>query len=67
MAVRWPDGATSYFAYSKQYWNDFSSGRLPVFVKGVRFEYIENNGSREWKELHQRAAKSAVFSRERIL
>jgi L-alanine-DL-glutamate epimerase-like enolase superfamily enzyme len=67
MAVRWPDGATSYFAYSKQYWNDFSSGRLPVFVKGVRFEYIENNGSREWKELQQRAAKSAVFSRERIL
>ncbi len=67
MAVCWPDGSTHYFAYSRQYWNDFSRGRLPVFTKGVRFEYVENDGSREWKELQQRATKGAVFSRERIL
>jgi galactonate dehydratase len=67
MAVRWPDGTAHYFAYSKQYWSDFSSGRLPIFMKGVRFEYIKNDGSREWKELHNRAAKGAVFSARRIL
>ncbi len=32
--------ATHYFAYNKQYWDDSSSGQLPVFEKGVRFEYI---------------------------
>ncbi len=67
MAVRWPTGAVHYFAYSKQYWSEFSSGRLPIFERGVRFEYIENNGSREWKDLQQRAQKGAVFSKERIL
>jgi galactonate dehydratase len=67
MAVRWPTGATNYYAYRTQYWNDFASGRLPVFAKGVRFEYVENNGSREWKELHERAKKGGVFSKERIL
>jgi L-alanine-DL-glutamate epimerase-like enolase superfamily enzyme len=67
MAVRWPTGATNYYAYRAQYWNDFASGRLPVFAKGVRFEYVENNGGREWKELHERAKKGGVFSKERIL
>ena len=55
------------FAYSKQYWSDFSSGRLPIPIEGVRFECIKNDGSREWKELHDRAAKGAVFSARRIL
>jgi hypothetical protein len=67
IAVRWPDGAAHYFAYSRQYWSDFSSGRLPVFSKGVRFEYVKNDGSREWKELQQRAMKGTVFSAGRIL
>jgi len=48
-------------------WEDFRSGRLPIFVKGVRFEAIENNGSREWKELQDRARKGNVFSKQRIL
>jgi galactonate dehydratase len=67
MAVRWPSGATNYYAYSRQYWDDFQSGRLPIFTKGVRFEHIENDGSREWKELHEKAKKGGIFSRERIL
>lgn len=67
MAVRWPSGATNYYAYSSQYWKDFSSGRLPIFAKGVCFEYIADNGSREWKELHERAKQGSVFSKERIL
>jgi galactonate dehydratase len=49
MAVRWPTGGTHYFAYSKQYWSDFSSGRLPIFAKGVRFEYIENKAAANGK------------------
>ncbi len=67
IAVRWPTGATHYFAYSRQYWSDFSSGRLPIFTKGVRFEYVDNNGSREWKDLLERAKKGSVYSRERVL
>ena len=67
MAVRWPNGASHYFAYSRQYWNEFSSGRLPVFTRGVRFEYIDDNGSQAWKELQQRARIGTVFSRERLL
>ena len=67
IAVRWPTGGCHYFAYRRQFWDDFSSGRLPIFTKGVRFQYIDNNGSREWKELHERARRSSVFSKERIL
>jgi galactonate dehydratase len=67
VAVRWPAGAVSYYAYSPQYWDDFRSGRLPIFVKGVRFDYVENNGSREWKDLHERAKKGGIFSQQRIL
>ena len=67
MAVRWPTGAVTYYAYSSQYWDDFRSGRLVGFAKGVRFEYVENNASREWKELHERAKKGPVFAKERIL
>jgi L-alanine-DL-glutamate epimerase-like enolase superfamily enzyme len=67
MAVRWPTGSTCYFAHKSQYWSDFASGRLPLFTKGVQYEYIDNNGSRDWKELQQRAKQGTVFSKERIL
>ena len=67
MVVRWPTGAATYYANREQYWDDFRSGRYPVFVKGVRFEYIPDNGSREWKELHERAKKGGFFSKERVL
>jgi L-alanine-DL-glutamate epimerase-like enolase superfamily enzyme len=67
MAVRWPTGGVNYYAYRTQYWDDFSSGRLPIFIKGVRFETIANNGSREWKELQDRAKKGTVFSKQPIL
>ncbi len=67
IVVRWPTGAATYYATSAQYWDDFRSGRYPVFVKGVRHEYIPDNGSREWKELHEKAKKGGFFSKERIL
>ena len=62
-----PTGATNYYAHRKQYWDDFRSGRQPIFAKGVRFEYVENDGSREWRELQARAREGSVHSKERIL
>jgi L-alanine-DL-glutamate epimerase-like enolase superfamily enzyme len=67
IAVRWPTGATRYYAYSKQYWDDFRSGRLPVFASGVRMDYVEDDGSREWRELHERAKGAPVVAAQRVL
>jgi galactonate dehydratase len=67
IAVRWPNGSSYYYAFSSQYWSDFRNGRAAGFVKGVRFEYVPDNGSREWKELHERAKKNPVFSTQRAL
>jgi len=62
-----PTGATNYYTQRKQYWDDFRSGRQPIFAKGVRFEYVENDGSREWRELQARAREGSVYSKQRIL
>jgi len=67
IAIRWPTGATSYYAHTRQYWQDFENGRLPVFPAGVYLETIPDNGSREWKELQARAAASPVHSGGRPL
>ena len=67
IAVRWPTGAIRYYAYRQQYWDDFRSGRLPVFAKGVRMDDVENDGSREWRELQEGAKAGPVFSAQRIL
>lgn len=67
IAIRWPSGATSYYAHARQYWDDFLSGRLPVFEKGVYLERIPDNGSRDWKELQARAAQGGVHSGGRPL
>jgi galactonate dehydratase len=62
IAIRWPSGTTTYYAHAQQYWADFLGGRLPIFPRGVRLEHIENDGSKEWKDLQQRAQKGAVHS-----
>ncbi len=67
IAIRWPSGATSYYAHARQYWDDFLNGRLPVFVPGVNLERIADDGTKEWKELQARAAKGGVQSATRIL
>lgn len=67
IAIRWPTGATSYYTHTRQYWQDFQNGRLPVFPSGVYLETIPDNGSREWKELQARAAASPVHSGGRPL
>ena len=62
VAIRWPSGATSYYAHARQYWDDFLGGRLPVFPRGVYLENVANNGSREWKDLQTRAQKGGVHT-----
>jgi len=62
LALRWPSGATSYYATEEGYKSEFMSGRLPPFVKGINVEEIADDGSREWKDLQARAAKAAVHT-----
>ena len=62
IAIRWPTGATSYYTHTRQYWDDFAKGTLPVFPAGVYMESVPNNGSAEWKDLQTRAAAKAIHS-----
>ncbi len=67
LAIRWPSGATSYYAHARQYRDEFLSGRLPLFPKGVYLERIADDGSREWKDLQARAARGGVYTGGRPL
>lgn len=60
LALRWPAGATSYYAHAQQYWDDFLAGRLPVFARGVRLEHVPDDGSPGWRELQARAQQGGV-------
>ncbi|HEX6972176.1 MAG TPA: enolase C-terminal domain-like protein [Limnochordia bacterium] len=60
LAIRWPSGATSYYTHAQAYWDDFLAGRLPVFARGVRLEHVPDDGSREWRELRERANEGGV-------
>ncbi len=60
LAIRWPSGATTYYAHAAQYWDDFLAGRLPLFPRGVRLEHIPDDGSEEWRRLQERALAGAV-------
>ncbi len=61
LSIRWPEGATSYYAHAEQYWDDVHNGRLLVFPRHVYLERIPDNGSREWKELQARAQKGGFM------
>lgn len=60
IAIRWPSGASSYYAHTQQYWDDFAAGRLPVFPAGVYLEQVPDDGSHEWRKLQARAADGGV-------
>jgi L-alanine-DL-glutamate epimerase-like enolase superfamily enzyme len=60
IAIRWPSGKFSYYAHTRQYWEDFMGGRLPSFADGVHLESSPNDGSRDWKDLQGRAALGGV-------
>jgi len=61
LAIRWPSGATSYYAHAEQYWDDVRNGRLPVFARHAYLERIPDNGSRDWQELQKRAQKGGFM------
>lgn len=60
LAIRWPSGATSYYAHAQQYWDDFLGGRLPLFARGVDLEHVPDDGSPGWRDLQARAQRGAV-------
>lgn len=62
IAIRWPGRGSSYYAHTRQYWQEFLDGRHPIFEDGVYLEAVENDGSAEWKQLQQRAAQGGVHS-----
>jgi len=62
LAIRWGSGATTYYAHTRQFWDDFLAGRLPIFSKGVRLEQVMDDGSKEWKDLHAQVQKGAVHA-----
>ncbi len=60
LAVRWPTGASTYYAHAEQYWDDIQAGRFPLFLPGVHLEHVEDDGSAEWSQLQQRAQAGPV-------
>jgi L-alanine-DL-glutamate epimerase-like enolase superfamily enzyme len=62
IAIRFGSGATSYYTHTMQFWDDFSVGRLPVFQSGTHLELVPDDGSREWRELQERAQKGGVHT-----
>jgi len=61
LSIRWPSGATSYYAHAGQYWDDVRNRRFPLFLRHVYLEQIVDNGSKEWKELQVRAQKGGFM------
>jgi hypothetical protein len=57
MRLTWPTGAVDHYAHGLQYWDEFLSGRRPVFVPGVRLEVVPDDGSAEWRRLREEALK----------
>ena len=60
LAVEWPEGGTSYYGNGRMMLHDFMKGHLPAFARGVSMREIPNDGSRDWKDLLDRALKSPV-------
>jgi len=55
--VSWPSGAEDFYAHGLQYWDDFHSGRRPVFVPGVNMEVIPNDSSDSWRKQYELACQ----------
>ena len=67
IAIRFGSGATSYYTHTMQYWDDFASGRLPVFQPGTHLELVPDDGSDTWRDLQARASAAAVHCAGREL
>ena len=59
-AIRWPSGATSYYRNADEFRADFTTGKLPVFPRGVYMEEVKSDGGKEWKEMNAKAQNGGV-------
>ncbi len=57
-----PGGTRVYFANSGQKWDFFGKGNRPVDDWGCRTELLDDDGSREFADLHERASRAPVVS-----
>ncbi len=64
IAIRFGSGAVSYYAHTMQFWDDFLSGRLPVFQAETHTTIIPDDGSTGWRELQARAQLGGVHCGE---
>jgi galactonate dehydratase len=70
LSIRWPDGATGYYAHADQNWDDVHHGRLPVFPRHVpgadprkRLAGMEGTeGPRAKGRLHDRGQATIAYS-----
>jgi hypothetical protein len=63
-AVARPGGQKVWFGHENVYREDFLAGNQPVFEQGVKLEVYEDDGSKEWRELYERASRAPFGSRE---
>lgn len=54
-SIVWPDGRRVDYASGEALWDDFRSGRQPAYSRGVRMETFEDDGSREFRKLREKA------------
>ncbi len=59
-AIRWPSGATSYYRNADEFRADFTTGKLPVFSRGVYMEEVKSDGGKEWKDMNAKAQSGGV-------
>ena len=59
-AICWPSGATSYYRNADEFRADFTTGKLPVFPRGVYREEGKSDGGKEWKDMNAKAQSGGV-------
>jgi L-alanine-DL-glutamate epimerase-like enolase superfamily enzyme len=62
----WPDGRKMYFASNGEVnfmLREGIKGSIPYFTRGVKSRPLENDGSREWRRLYERARAGAFPTR----
>ena len=60
LCIEWPTGAKTYFTHARQMWDSFGKGELPAFIRGVDLVRVPDDGTPEWKELHEKAKTAPV-------
>lgn len=65
-AAIWDDGRKTYYADWRVYHADFYSGNQPVTHRGVQLKVIDDDGSKEFAELYERAQKEPVRTQSNV-